>query len=292
MKHPKKSNGTKSYRLLLPVFLAAVVALILGATASVSWAWGLVFNEDFEVECGFEINVTDFDAGFYFCVDSEGWKGLQVYRMDEDNSNKQLLYWASTFDGLRRQGLTELCSESREPVGEVEQTLARFPEGKCKFIAKKFEYGYEYNTTELTHDFACPAENIVLDPFDGNEECVPAGEDLTISWSGVLEGADAKRLVSVSFDDEDPEEVVYECEPGEGDVVIDSYQVVFETQDDEDDSQALSFDPFDDEEEEPEVTVPGAFLKAGTGYKFEILVVEESGNRSIKEIEFDTCLAE
>ena len=130
MKHTRKGgNEMKKHMLILPVFLVAVVALILGATASASWARGVVFNEEFDVECGFEINITDFDAGFYACVDSDGWKALQIYRMGENHWDKQLLFWASTFDGLRRQGLTELCFESREPVGEVEQTLAKFPPG-------------------------------------------------------------------------------------------------------------------------------------------------------------------
>ncbi len=41
MKHTrKKSNGMKRHMLLLPVFLVAVVALILGATAPVSWGFG------------------------------------------------------------------------------------------------------------------------------------------------------------------------------------------------------------------------------------------------------------
>ena len=288
MKHMrKKSNGTKRHMLLLPVFLVAVAALVLGAPASVSWAggWGHGVLKEFEdAECGFEVNVTDFDTGFFACVDAEGWKWLNILRKGENYRDKQLLFSTWALGNLRRLGITELCFESSEPEGKFQEILDLFPPGECKFIGKTVERNYLKSTDELTHDFACPAEEIVFtsngDEIDVEEECVPAGQDLIISWDEVEE-----KLVSLEFDDEG--EVEFECE--EDDIEIEGYEVFVETGEDVEPSQTLNFDPFDDEEEEPQVTIPGAFLKEGTPYKFEVLVIEESGNKTIVEIEFNTC---
>ncbi len=296
MKHTrKKSNGRKRHLLLLPVFLVAVVALIMGASAADSLAsgwWGYGDSEEFEdAECGFEVNVTDFDTGFFACVDAEGWKSLQIYRKGDNYRDKQLLFLTWAFGNLGRLGITEECFESSEPEGQFQEILDQFQPGKCKFIGKTVEGDYLKSTDELTHDFACPAENIVFKSNGAeidleDEECVPADQDLIISWSAGVIGRE--ELVSVFFDPTPEEgeesEVMYTCGPGE--IEIDGYQVFVETQDDVEDSQELSFDPFD---EGTSVTVPGAFLKAETGYKFEVLVIEESGNKTIVEVEFEIC---
>ena len=63
------------------------------------------------------------------------------------------------------------------------------------------------------------------------------------------------------------------------------FQVVIETGEGVEPSQELSLDLPPDT---TSVTVPADFLQPDTEYKFEILVVEESGNRTIWEIEFVT----
>ena len=112
----KKSNGMKKHMLILPVFLVVVVALIVGATASVSWAsgrwgfggWHYGDGGEFEdAECGFEVNTTDFDTGFFACVDAEGWKSLQIYRKGENHWYKELLYWVWATGQLGKLGITE-----------------------------------------------------------------------------------------------------------------------------------------------------------------------------------------
>lgn len=288
MKHTrKKRNGMKRHMRMLPFLLLAVVTLILGASASVSsgfGGWGHGDLKEFEdAQCGFEVNVTDFDTGFFACVDAEGWKWLNIFRKGETYRDKQLLFSTWALGNLRRLGITELCFESSEPEGRFQEILDLFPPGECKFIGKTVERDYLKSTDELTHDFACPAEEIVFtsngDEIDVEEECVPAGQDLIISWEEVEE-----KLVSLEFNDEG--EVEFECE--EDDIEIEGYQVFVETGENVEPSQELSFDPFDDEVP-PSVTIPGAFLKAGTHYKFEVLVIEESGNKTIVEIEFNTC---
>ena len=37
------------------------------------------------------------------------------------------------------------------------------------------------------------------------------------------------------------------------------------------------------------VTVPAEFMEAGTEYKVEVLSIEESGNQTITEVEFETA---
>jgi hypothetical protein len=288
MQHTRKGgNEMKKHMFILPVFLVAVLALIMGATAPQVWASGWWNSEPFEdAECGFEVNVTDFDTGFFACVDAEGWKSLQIYRKGDNYWDKQLLFSTWAFGNLGRLGITEECFESSEPEGQFQEILDLFPPGKCKFIGKKVEGGYLKSTDELTHDFACPAEEIVFTSqgageINVEEACVPAAQNLVISWEEVDE-----KLVSLGFDGEG--DVEFECE--EDDIDVEGYEVFVETGEvdgeDFEPSQTLNFDPFD---EGTSVTVPGDFLKEGTPYKFEVLVIEESGNKTIVEIEFNTC---
>ena len=77
MKHTRqKSNGTKRHMLLLPVFLVAVVALIIGAAAPDSSAsgyhhWRPEVSQFDEFEVFIEINATDLDAGLQGKLDGE-----------------------------------------------------------------------------------------------------------------------------------------------------------------------------------------------------------------------------
>ncbi|MBT8366443.1 MAG: hypothetical protein KJP23_17235 [Deltaproteobacteria bacterium] len=290
MKHTRENKNeiARSMRML-PVILIVVITFTLGIAAPELWAFGRhhywpEVGEFEDAECGFEVNVTDFDTGLFACVDAEGWKSLQIYRMGENYKDKQLLFSTWAAGNLRHLGITELCFESSEPEGTFKEILDMFPEGKCKFNGKTVDYNYLKSTDELTHDFACVPEEILFesngDEIDvEEEECVPAGQDLVISWDAVV-----SRLVDLEFDEDG--EVIFTC--NNDDIEVDGYQVFVETGEDVEPSQELSFNPFDDESP-PSVTIPGAFLKAATEYKFEVLVIEESGNKTIREIEFNTC---
>jgi len=297
MKHTreKKNEITRSIRMLA-VLMVPVVALILAATAPQVWAFGghhWPEKEEFEdAQCGFEVNVTDFDTGFFACVDAEGWKWLKIRR----GWDLLFLTWAA--GNLGRLGITELCFESSEPEGEFQEILDLFPPGECKFIAKRVDGGYLKSTDELTHDFACPpnpeegqirykqgTNGNGFEPFEDGT-CVEPGVDLIIEWDEL-----ESRLVDVRFEEEDGEEiVVYDCVNNDSGVEVDSYEVVVETGElesgeDFEPSQTLTFDPFD---EGTSVTIPGDFIKENTPYKFEHLTIEESGNKSIIELEFAT----
>ena len=294
----KKKIVMTSTMRMLAILLVPMVALILGAAVPELWAFGGKHYypspevEEFEdAECGFEVNVTDFDTGFYACVDADGWRWLKIY------NNWNLLYWVWAAGSLGRLGITENCFESSEPEGKFQEILDMFPEGLCRFKAKQVNRDYLSGTDDLTHDFACVAEGIV---FESNgdeinveeEECVPPGQDLIVSWEPV-----ETKLANVTGEGEytcepvDEEEEEVEEEENEDEFEVE-YQVFVETGEDEvteedfEPSQELMFDPFD---EGTSVTIPGDFLKAETPYKFEILVIEESNNRTIREIEFETC---
>jgi hypothetical protein len=282
-----KKNGTAKYFLRLAIILVPMAGFVLGSAAPQVWAFGGHYRpeiEEFEeAQCGFEVNATDFDTGFYACVDAEGWKWLKITR------NWDLLFWSQAAGKLGKLGITELCFESSEPEGKFKEVLDKFPPGKCRFKARQVDGGYLKSTNKLTHDFACVAEDIEFksdgDVIDVEEdECVPADRDLVISWGEVDD-----RLIDLKFDEED--EVVYTCVEDD-EIEVDGYQVFIETGEDPDTgedfepSQELSYDPFD---EGASITVPEAFLREATPYKFEVLVIEESGNRTIREVEFMTC---
>ena len=115
MKHTRKeSTGTTRHMLLLPVFLVAVVALILGATSPVSWAFGGHGHGEVELdeaEVFIEYNSTDGDFGIHFFWDGEPWRWMTV-----KNERKRPVLSVWTNKNVRAQGLTEGFFESAEPI--------------------------------------------------------------------------------------------------------------------------------------------------------------------------------
>jgi len=267
----------KKHMLILPVFLVAVVALILWAAAPDCLAKGLGNGpgEFDDAACFFEFNAKDGDTGIAAEVDGEAWKWVKIFL------NHRLLFKADTKGNLAKEpaGGTEMNFESNEPeVGDVPfqdflDLFLRDGEGECKFIGKLIEGGFLLSDDELTDDFLCVPSGFSLDDGD----CVPADADLVISWVNPTQ-----RLVPEDYENED-DNIVIVCEPDS--LVIDSIQVVIETAEGVEPSQELTYDL---PATTTRVTVPADFLSIDTEYKFEILVVEENGNRTIWEIEFET----
>ncbi|TET94388.1 MAG: hypothetical protein E3J26_04640, partial [Candidatus Zixiibacteriota bacterium] len=114
MKHTRnKSNGMTRDMRMLPVFLVAAVALILGTAAPNCWA-----NDENEIPFDeasifFELNDTDGDLGIHALIDGEPWKYLKI----EDPREREMLN-IRVKGRLRRQGLTEIFFESAEPPGD------------------------------------------------------------------------------------------------------------------------------------------------------------------------------
>ena len=137
MKHTrKKIDGMRRHLLMLPVFLVAVVALVLVAASPNCWA-----DDDeipfAEAHLFFELNDTDGDLGIHALIDGDAWKKLEI----EDPREREIL--DVTVKGrLRRQGLTEIFFESAEPTFDElppRRFFRRFPAGSYEIEGETLE---------------------------------------------------------------------------------------------------------------------------------------------------------
>jgi len=283
----------KRHMLLLPVFLVAVVALILVAAAPNCWARGGGHGDDdgeeipFDVaEIFFELNDTDGDLGIHALVDGEAWKDLEI----EDPREREILD-ITVKSRLRRQGLTELFFESAEPTFDElapARFFRRFPAGEYEIEGTTLEGDELESTTELTHVMPAPADGISLneDPVDlddvdcENEEGIPevSGDTVTISWAPVTMshpnaeggGAGVQPPVEVTIVNY---EVVVEVElelmvDGELEEFTSVYSIILPP-------------------DVTEVTIPEEFIDLGDEFKYEILAREESYNQTAVESCFE-----
>ena len=168
MKHKrKKSNGMKRHRLLLPVFLVAVVALILGAAAPDSWARGWRHHDNDrddngheqtfkEAEIFIEFNSTAGDTGVQVFLDDDNWRRITI-----SDPKDKTIFMVEGKATLGRQGLTELFFESVEPELadlSLEEFLKRFPEGAYEFEGKRNDGIKLESEVEFTHVIPCAPE--------------------------------------------------------------------------------------------------------------------------------------
>ena len=161
---------------------------------------------------------------------------------------------------LRDQGLTEGFFESAEPSVKdlsMEEFLERFPEGEYLFKGRTLDGDPLEGETEFTHVLPAPPEN--LWPADDDE--VDATMPLIVSFDAVTTDLDGAPL--------EPE----------------LYEVIVET---EGEILKVLTMTLDGDTAAPMVTIPPEFLERDTEYKFEVIVQEESGNRTIAETEFVT----
>jgi hypothetical protein len=265
--------------LLLPVFLVAVVALILGAAAPGVWAGD---NEDeFEVaELFFELNNTDGDLGIHALVDGGPWKYLKI-----EDTNERGILRVSASGRLRRQGLTELFFESAEPTFDdlpPAKFFRRFPEGIYEIEGITLEREELENEVELTHLMPAPAVPTVNgqpmapacdeDDEDYDEELVPtieAGTDVIISWDPITHShPDLGRT-------DEPIEIV-------------NYEVVVEVEWEVDGEEFVSVFSIILPPGQTAVTIPEELIDLGLEeaegeFKYEVLAREESYNQTAVE---------
>ena len=220
MKHTRqKSNGMKRHMLLLPVFLVAVVALILCAAAPVSWAFGGHGHgkvELDEAEVFIEYNSTDGDFGIHFFWDGEPWKWMTVW-----NEHLWPVLNVSIRENVRAQGLTEAFFESAEPTLDelsFQEFLERFPEDEYRFRGRTLDWKRLVGEADFTHGIACPPDATVeLDL----EAC-----SLSVEWEPV------ETVVDPEEDIPDPEVGPPICieplEDEDSEFEIVSYEAVFE----------------------------------------------------------------
>jgi hypothetical protein len=156
--------------------------------------------------------------------------------------------------------MTEGFFESDEPSADelsMEEFLERFPEGEYEFEGWTLDREEIEGETEFTH--VLPAVPTNLYPADGDE--IDASMSLVASFDAVTTDLDGDPLEPELY------EVVLEYE---GDI-LEVLTVVL---------------PGDTAN--PAVTIPPQFLKPDREYKLEVIVQEESGNRTIWETEFET----
>jgi hypothetical protein len=136
---------------MLPVFLLAVAALVLGAAAPEAWA-----KPFSAAKIIFEVNATDGDAGIQVFLDGEPWKVVKIFNPD----NEQIFKVLGT-GNLDMFGLTELFSESNEPPFEevpLAEVLAMFPAGKYRFEGTTVEGASLKSMATLSHVIPCGPE--------------------------------------------------------------------------------------------------------------------------------------
>lgn len=196
-----------------------------------------------------EINDTDGDAGVQIFLDGDGWDSMMV---TDPSGNTILDVIADGSVGI--QGITELYLESAEPSFDeqpLEELFALFPEGNYRFQGMTTEGVTLMGKAKLTH--ALPAAPLLVSP--GEDDAVNP-DNTVIEWQVVP----------------DP--------PGSR---ITGYQIVVER-----DTGSLRVFSVDVGPETTSVTVPPEFMEAGAAYKYEVLAIEASGNRTISASEFET----
>lgn len=168
-----KETTRKSLLRMLPVFLVAVIALVLATQEARAGTEVFPFSV---AKLFFERNATDEDVGIQFCLDGEGWQNAEIVSPDGRKIFEVRGKWV-----LRGLGLTEQCVESEEPSHAdlpLEEFLALFPEGEYGFIGRTVEGDRLVGTATLTH--VIPDAPVIITPGEG-EEVDP--DNTVIMWN-------------------------------------------------------------------------------------------------------------
>ncbi len=241
---------------ILPVLFVPVIALSLGAAP---WDDDDEEDEDEieleEAEVFIEFNHTDGDFGIQFFWDGDAWKKMSVKGPDG-----RTVLRVRSGGSLGEQGLAEGFFESDEPSLDelsMAEFFERFPAGEYEFEGRTLDGAEIEGEADFTHVLPAPPSN--LWPADGDEvdHLVP----LIATFDAVTQDLDGQALTPVLY------EVIVETE-GE---ILRVFSIIL-----------------DGDLAHPAVTVPPEFLTPETEYKLEIIVQEESGNKTIAETEFST----
>ncbi len=267
----------KPYTRKLPVFSSALMAIALGAGATVATATEPC--GDFgECKALIEINSSDGDIGFHFLMDGDD---LNSARIHDPNGVK--VFQDQAKGPLTEQKLTETFAESAEPlcwddpgadedeeIVYLEDFLERWTAGTYLFTGSGDEGEKSEGESELTFDL--PAAPIELE-FDGSVISWAAGNDLGNC-------ADYDRLADLVTDGVLPTHPV--------DVDVDAWEVVLEPDvDDGDPLGSLKFTIRVAGDSAKEVTVPTeylAYFDDNTPGKMEIGALGGEDNATFTEI--------
>ena len=236
-----------------------------------------------EILVRIEVNASDGDVGFHALLDADSWRWL---RLDDADGNK--VFNAKPFAGARTQGMTELFFESAEPVCVPDpeepdarvQTLADFialfPEGEYTAYGRTLDNEKLRDSTDFTYDIPA-APDIEL-----TEDMTLAIDDAVIMWAPGDDLGDDCHDQSLIDDGSVTDHA---------EVEVVRWEIVVEPADDE----GLDFVPVFTAQvpgDQLFITVPEEFLQSYldlgvTTMKFEVGGMEESGNQTFSEGEFE-----
>jgi hypothetical protein len=245
----EKSIGKMKFMRLLVVLLVPMVGLIMDSAAPQAWAFGFgEICEDGldESQVFIEWNSTDDDYGIQFFWDGQPWKWMIV-----KNERGRAVLDVFTQRNVKAQGLTEGFFESAEPTTEelsLEEFLERFPEGTYSFKGRALEGCLLVGEAEFTHNLLEP---VVIDVSEFPE----------ITWTGDGEVTKVEIVVELVVMVGDEESVYKEIAtfPGGTEEYIVSPKFVRLIE------RAQAADAVEE-------------------LKVEVVVDEESGNRTITEL--------
>jgi len=267
----------KSTSIALTFLLAAIVICptVLAQPAD---------SEEFdEALVRIEVNATDGDVGFHALLDAPGWRRV---RLDDANGDK--VFFAKPLAGALDQGMTEIFFESSEPLCEADpeepdariQTLAQFvelfPEGEYTARGRTLENEKLYSTTDFTYDIPAAPD---VDLTDGMTLAV---DDAVMMWEpgdDLGEHCHDQSLIDDGTVTDHPE------------VEVVRWEIVVEPADDEEIDFVRKFTA-QVPGNQTSITVPEDFLQSYldmgvTEFKFEVGGMEESGNQTFSEGEFE-----
>ena len=228
-----------------------------------------------EAEVFIEYNSTDGDFGIQFFWDGEAWASMAV------TNDSGTVLDVEVSGNVLQQGLTEGFFESAEPTLDelsFQDFLTRFPEDVYEFEGWTINTSELVGEAELTHIIPCPPSIDTVDwqPDDGI---------LSVSWHPVT------GIVDPEQDIPDPEESGPTCIDPEGELEIKGYEAVFEAvikrQGNVEqvlvDSVTLPADVTSATAAPEFVDAVDTAGKKVQEVKFEVIAIEDSGNKTITE---------
>ena len=259
--------GFTSLRYLVSAAAAPPMAVI-GSLLAGSPAAAIEFDE---ADIFFELNATDRDLGVHVALDAEGWKELRINRPDGNR-----MIEVEPRGNLARIGLTELFFEGEEPSlvqVPAREFFRRVPPGTYTFLGTTTGNQPLRSTDRLTTELPCPVT--VLSPPE--DDPVDIGE-VVVRWAppGIY-NADTQR-----------------CDRSRN-VGLVGYQVIVEMANEARDFErdlVVDFSP-----DARRLFVPRGFLLQGarlpgTEFKVEIIAIEDTGNATIVEQDFEVSTAD
>ena len=219
-----------------------------------------------ETQLFIEYNATDDDTGVHGLVGSDGTRDVCLRKPD---GTEMLVL--DTVERFRDLGVSDFFFESREPPADeypIADLEADFPEGEYRISGIGFDGTPRVGTALFTHDI--PAAPVISSPELTEEE---NAADVVLPTSGVVVGWEP---VTTTLDG--------------APLAVTGYEVIV-TQVEHEDPNGQSRPTYDVTipPDRTELAVADGFLRPGTVYEVEVLVVEESGNRTISAGFFTTA---